>query len=121
MVRHRDVKKQVAESKHELQLVVKQRDDAIKAKVETQTRAEQWIRKIQDARAKERSAHKRELMECDARREAAESKLHLLSSRFQRNFRWSEDSDDGADTMSVNSVGSAPTHLAGQGTAASSE
>lgn len=93
---------------------MKQRDDAIKAKVETQTRAEQWIRKIQDARAKERSAHKRELMECDARREAAESKLHLLSSRFQRNFRWSEDSDDGADTMSVNSVGSAPTHLAGQ-------
>ena len=118
MARHRDLKRQVRESKLQLQQAVKQRDDEIKAKLETQTRAEQWIRKIQDARAKERSAHTRELMDCDARREAAENKLHLLSSRFQRNgqrnLRWSEDSDDSADTLSVNSVGSAPTHLAGQ-------
>eukprot|EP01043_Picozoa_sp_COSAG02_P069723 COSAG02_NODE_12068_length_1604_cov_1.106977_2_plen_301_part_00 len=105
---------------------MKERDDAIHAKTETQNRAERWIRKIQDARAKERSAHERELMDCDARREVAESKLHELSSRFQqhRNERWGGDGDGGpdvvsigadwADTLSVNSAGSAPTHLAGK-------
>ena len=125
----RNLRRQVTECGHELQRAVAERDDAVRAKIETQSHAELWIRKIQDARTKERSAHERELMECDARREAAESKLHALSLQCKhhghRYRRWSGDGDGGAglDTvvgagwvegLSVNSASSAPTHLAGK-------
>ena len=125
----RNLKRQLKESGHELQRVVSERDDAVRAKTDTQSRAELWIRKIQDARAKERSAHERELIECDARREAAESKLHSLYLQCQQNGhrhrRWSGDGNGGAgqdtaigagwvEDLSVNIASPAPTHLAGK-------
>ena len=118
----RELRHVVTESQRELQQVERRRDDAVAKREETEERAERWIRKIHDARAEERAAHENDLAESEARREAAEGKLHNLWVRFGRTTSGRTGSYQDADQAvagwmdgagSVVSTGSAPTHLAG--------